>query len=185
MSKSTITVLVVIAIAVLGILIGIGIRNSIIVKGNAIDKAWADVQSAYQRRLDVLPKFAENAKFSAKFQKDLAIGYAEARKDLGAPSGVKPDSFASLADQGFKSLVVRVQQEAVPEAKLDQLTELNAQIENIERVIEHQRDAFNAAVQDYNNQVKTVPGCWFGFSPRQGFQAQPGAENSPDLHMNN
>jgi|GEM_PF-3801495 len=181
--------------AVVFVLIGsfllfkISVHNSLIGNKNAVDKAWSDVQSVYQRRLDVLPKFADDAKFSAKFQKDLAIQVAQARevvKNMAVQA--RPDAFTDRVNGVTAPLIAYMRTEAATEAKTDQITELNAQIENVERMINHQRDAYNAAVLVLNNSIQQWPGSiWatgWGFTKMEGFKAEPGADKSPDLHMN-
>lgn len=188
MKKVLGTIAVIAALTLLVILIMVGLYNDMVGKRNATTKAWSDVEAAYQRRLDVIPKFAETAKFSIKFQKDLAIKYAEAREKVAeAAKNNKPDDLETVANAMATNLLISVRQEAVPAAKTDQLTELNAQVENIERVINHERKAFNQAVLDYNNAIQTVPGVWLAsgwkFKPMTGFNAQEGAEKSPDLKL--
>ena len=166
----------------------IGVHNGLIANKNAVDKAWGDVQSAYQRRLDVLPKFADNAKFSVKFQESLAVKVARAREQMGQPVGqIRPNNFAATANNVTAPIIAYMRSEAATEAKTDQITELNNQIENVERVINHQRDAYNAAVLSLNNAIQQWPGSiWavgWGFTRMESFQAEAGAEKSPDLHM--
>ncbi len=64
---------------------------------------------------------------------------------------------------------------------------MNASIDSVERVINNERKAFNTSVLTYNNKVKTFPGKiiagWFGFEPREGFQAEAGAEKAPEINL--
>lgn len=189
MNTKVILGIVLVAIVVLSFVgFYFGVYNGMVVRKNQVDKAWADVESAYQRRLDTIPKFAEVAKFSTKFQLELQLKYAEAREGLrNAATSGDPNKLVQAGNNGFTALVIAVRQEAVPEAKVDQLTELNAEIENIERVINHERVAFNEAVRDYNNVIQQVPGNWFasgwGFFSKEPFSAEPGAEKSPKLNL--
>lgn len=159
--------------------------NGMVGSRNAVDRAWSDVEASYQRRLDTIPKFAKNAQFSADFQLKLATDYAKYREgvDKAAANG-DPGALQQAANNGYNALLIAIRQEAVPQAKTDQLTELNAQIENVERVINHDRRAYNEAVLRYNNRVQSFPGNvfagMFGFEPRKGFKAEPEAEKSPD-----
>jgi len=176
-----------------GIIFGfmaMGTYNGLVDKNNSAIKAWDDVEAAYQRRLDTIPKFAKNAQFSADFQNKLATEYAKAREGVkDAASTSQPGTLQDVANKHFNGLMIAVRQEAAIEAKIDQLTELNAEIENIERVINHERKAYNDAVRVYNNAVQKVPGCWFismfgwDFPSVEGFSAELGAETSPDYDL--
>ncbi len=186
-------VFVVVLVVLAGIIFGLmamGTYNGAIEKKNSAIKAWDDVEAAYQRRLDTIPKFAKNAQFSADFQKKLALDYAKAREGIKEAAGsISPEALQKAANEKFNGLMIAVRQEAVVEAKLDQLTELNAEIENIERVINHERKAYNDGVRVYNNAVQTFPGAWFisvfgwSFPAMDGFKSELGAEKSPDYEL--
>lgn len=186
---AVIAVAVVVVVFLGFILFKIGVHNNLIGNKNAVDQATGNVEAAYQRRFDVLPKFADDAKFSVKFQESLAVKVAQAREQMGGLAGqMKPDSFAATANKVMAPIVAYMRTEAAVEAKTDQITELNAQIENVERVINHERTAYNAAVFAYNNSIQQWPGSvWatgWGFTSKETFKAEAGAEKSPDLHMN-
>jgi LemA protein len=178
----------VVALVLVGIffLMKVTVTNGIVRSENAVDQAWADVEAAYQRRLDTLPKFVKTVQFSADFQLKLQKDYAQAREGIkeAAQSG-NPETLQQAANDKFNAMLIVVRQEAVPEAKTDQLTELNAQIENVERVINHERNKFNAAVKAYNDKIETWPGSMFSGSrePKEGFHAQQGAEESPEIDL--
>lgn len=162
--------------------------NGLVGASTATDKAWNDIEAAYQRRLDTLPKFVKTAQFSADFQERLQEKYVQGREGIKSAAATgDPAALQQAANDAYGALVIAVRAEAVPQAKTDQLTELNAQVENVERVINHERKAFNEAVRVYENKRRMLPGnilaSIFGFGPRQGFKAEPGAEKSPDFEF--
>lgn len=188
MSKGWIMVAVLGVIAAILLFVGWTSYNGMVTGRNAVDKSWSDVEAAYQRRLDTLPKFVKTAQFSADFQLKLATDYAKAREGTRqAASSGDPGALQKAANDGYNALLIAVRQESVPQAKTDQLTELNAQVENVERVINHERKAYNESVLQYNNRIQTFPGSvfagMFGFEARKGFQAEEGAERSPDFDL--
>ncbi len=158
--------------------------NGMVTAGNTIDKTWEDVQAAYQRRLDVIPRIAEVAQFSVDAQIELNTEVARLRE--GYDKATTPNELDNV-NQEVTGIYANVRAEAVPVLDTAQLTELNASIDNVERVINNERKAFNTAVLTYNNKVKTFPGSliagWFNFEPREGFQAEAGAENAPDINL--
>jgi len=187
MSKGAIAGIVVAIVVIFGLSL-VGMYNGMVADRNQATKTWADVEAAYQRRLDVIPKFVETAKFSVKFQQDLAIEYAKAREGVATAAQAKnPTNLQEAANQSLAGLVIKVRQEAAVEAKTDQITELNAQIETIERTINHERVAYNEAARVFNTRIQTIPGVWFAsmwnFKALESFKSEPGAEKSPDLNL--
>lgn len=167
-----------------------GSYNGMVTGRNSADEAWGNIEAAYQRRLDTIPNFAKNAKFSADFQLRLATKYAEARQSVKDAAATRdPNTLQRAADSAREALVIAITAEAVPEAKVDQLTELNAQIENVERVINHERTAYNKVCKNYRDKVQTLPGNMvagtFGFSASYCdiFKAAEGADRSPDYDL--
>lgn|SRR3989338_7862163 len=167
-----------------------GSYNGMVSADNEIDRTLGNVQSAYQQRLDTLPKFAQTAKLSTQFQVELQERYVESRNAVQeAASTGDPNQLEQTANSEFAALrsFLTVQVEAVPQADTSQLTELNAQIESVERVIKHERDAYNTAVKAKNDKVKHFPGNivagQFGFEPSTSFAASEEAQESPDLDL--
>lgn len=168
-----------------------GSYNGLVSAQTNYEKSWSNVEAQYQRRFDVIPNFVQTAKFSAKFQQDLAIEYAKARQGVSDAAATKdPVRLQAAADDGFKGLQIRVQQEAVPQAKTEQLTELNAQVESIERAISHERGAYNTSCQTYRNKTRHFPSGMlasiFGFDKDgcQFFKSAPGTEKAPGVNFN-
>jgi LemA protein len=176
--------IIILIIAIIVSVVGLmSLYNGIVQERNSVEKSWSDVQSAYERRLGTIENFVSTAQFSAEFQLKLATEYAKARQAIAAAGAEKnPTLLDQKANEVFTPLSLSVQMEAVPEAKTEQLTELNAEIDSVERVINNQRDRYNEAVRNYNNAIETMPGSWFakmwGFYPREGFVSSPGAEKN-------
>ena len=166
--------------------------NGLVSTDNNVEKSWANVQSAYQQRMDTLPKFAKTAKLSAEFQIALQERYVNARNAVNtAAENGDPAQLENVANAQFEGLrsFLTIQVEAVPEAKTEQLTELNAQIESVERVIKHERDAYNQSVKNYKDKARKFPGNtvagMFGFDANKfrPFQASQEAQTSPNLDL--
>lgn len=193
---------VLIALAIVGVLVLIvgGCTmmsyNGLVGAENNVEKTWANVQTAYQQRLDTLPKFAQVAKLSVQFQIELQERYVAARNRIQVVGGATdPEALQKAVDEDIAALMVgmrsliNLQVEATPEAKTEQLTELNVQIESVERVIKHERDAYNDAVKTYKDRGRKFPGSitvgMFGFDVGKynPFQASHEAQTSPELDI--
>ena len=180
-------------------LAGCGI-NSVPTKEEAAKAKWADVQAAFQERANLVPNLAAVAKGAAEQEKGILVGVVEARAkatsiqlnagDLSDPAKMKQFQDAqnqlsgSLA--GFGRLLANVEQ--YPELKsITNYQMLQSQLEGQENRIRITLRDYNAAVQDYNTEIRTFPSAigakvFYGAKPMVPYQATtPGAEIAPSL----
>jgi LemA protein len=175
--------------------------NSIPTAEEAAKAKWADVQAAYQRRLDSLPSLTRTAVAAGANERDLQVGVAQAR-NAAQGAQVNPDQLTDpAAMQRFQAaqeevgrqiaqFVVRVTTEATPENRSNQaFLELQQQIEGSNNRINIALRDYNAAVQAYNTEIRTFPGVIgarviYGSQPMVPVQAQSGAERAPELNFN-
>src|SRR5437667_2974060 len=180
-------------------LTGCASYNRLVMLEQTVNKKWADVQSVYQRRADLIPNLVSTVAGAANFEKSTLIAVTQARASVGQvkldPSKAPTDA-AQLeqfqAAQGRLSnalsrLLVVV--ERYPEIKANQnFLGLQAQLEGTENRISVERGKFNEIVQAYNTAVRRFPtnifAGMFGFQPRPFFSAQPGAEKPPTVKFN-
>jgi len=173
----------------------VGVYNGIVGRNEAVSKAWATVESQYQRRLDLIPNLVETVKGSAKFEKETLAAVVEARSRVGSMQIGKgvledPASFKKFEDAqaGLSSALSRlmVVVEKYPDIKSTQgFRDLQVQLEGTENRIAVARNDFNAAAQDYNTSIKVFPGAlvagFGGFKDRPYFQAAPEAAKAPSV----
>ncbi|OGR90067.1 MAG: LemA family protein [Elusimicrobia bacterium RBG_16_66_12] len=182
-------------VVVVTILWAVGVYNGIVGRNEAVSKAWATVESQYQRRLDLIPNLVETVKGSAKFEKETLSAVVEARSRVGSMTIDKkvledPASFKKFeeAQAGLSSALSRlmVVVEKYPDIKSTQgFRDLQVQLEGTENRIAVARNDFNAASQDYNTAIKVFPGAlvagFGGFKERPYFSAAPGAAKAPSV----
>lgn len=189
--------LVVAGVLVLLVLWGIGSYNGLVGAQQAVEAQWAQVQSSYQRRADLIPNLVRTVQGSANFERGTLKDVVEARARVGqvtpqATSEILNDpqkfqQFQQAQDQlssALSRLLVVV--ERYPELRSTQaFQDLMNQLEGTENRIVVERRRFNEVAQDYNTRVKRFPTALFanifGFAPRPYFEAQPGAENAPKV----
>ena len=187
--------LVVAGVLVLLVLWGIGSYNGLVGAQQAVDAQWAQVQSAYQRRADLIPNLVATVRGSAAFERDTLREVVEARSRVGQVSPQasadilndpqKFQQFQQAQDQlssALSRLLVVV--ERYPELRSTQaFQDLMNQLEGTENRINVERNRFNTVAQDYNTRIKRFPTALFanifGFAPRPYFEAAPGAETAP------
>jgi LemA protein len=168
------------------------------IQGNeeAVKAAWGDVESAYQRRNDLVPNLVETVKGYAKFERETLIAVTEARAKVGTIQMSKdllddPKAFAEFQSaQGAMSsalsrLLVTVEQ--YPDLKANQnFLDLQHQLEGTENRINVARTRYNKTVEVFNTSIRIFPNnltnsILLHLKPREPFKAEPGAEKAPQV----
>ena len=176
-----------------------GTYNRLVGLQQAVDTQWAQVQTVYQRRADLIPNLVNTVAGAANFEKSTLTEVTTARASVGRVQldpNKAPTDAAQLqqfqAAQGQLSNALSrllVVAENYPQLRATQnFQELQAQLEGTENRISVERNNFNNAVQNYNVAVRRFPtnliAGMFGFLPRPFFAAQPGAEKAPTVNFN-
>jgi LemA protein len=164
-----------------------------------VDNAWAQVQSAYQRRADLIPNLVATVKGAADFEKSTYVQVAQARAgQLASATKVSADQLtpeklaeiqkANAEAQQAMRMAINVAIERYPDLKATaNFSSLQDQLEGTENRINVSRNNFNDAVLQYNKKVSNFPGNimagLFGFKQRPMFQADQGAQNAPKVQF--
>ncbi|RXK50782.1 LemA family protein [Aquirufa rosea] len=187
-----------IALGVIALVIfwGVGVRNGLATSDQDVKSSWANVQSAYQRRADLIPNLVKTVQGVANFEKSTLTAVIEARasatqmkldaKDLSPENMQKYQAAQSSLSGALSRLMVVA--ENYPQLKAtENFSELQAQLEGTENRIKEERDRFNASVKAYNSQVVTFPNnliaSFSGFTEKGFFQAEAGAEKAPEVNF--
>jgi LemA protein len=168
--------------------------NGIAGKDQTVKKTWGNVESDYQRRMDLIPNLVNTVKGYANFEKETLTKVIEARASATQvkidPTNLTPEKLAQFqqAQGGLSQALGRlmVVAEQYPDLKANQnFLDLQAQLEGTENRINVSRQRFNDAVQDYNSSIVTFPGNLVamigGFKEKGFFEAQAGAEKAPEV----
>src|ERR1700737_1266668 len=176
-----------------------GTYNRLVGLQQGVDTQWAQVQTVYQRRADLIPNLVNTVQGAANFEKSTLTDITNARASVGRvqldPSKAPTDAaqlqqFQAAQRERSNALSrLLVVVERYPELKANQnFLTLQAQLEGTENRISVERNKFNTTVQDYNVAVRRFPtnmiAGMFGFSSRPFFAAQPGAEKAPTVNFN-
>src|SRR5438034_1447693 len=173
--------------------------NRLVILEQNVNKKWADVQSVYQRRADLIPNLVNTVAGSANFEKSTLTEVTNARDSVGrvqldpnkAPEDAEQLKKFQAAQGQLSNALSRllVVSENYPQLRATEAFQnLQAQLEGTENRISVERNNYNGAVQDLNTAVRRFPtnmiAGMFGFSPRPFFAAQPGAEKAPTVNFN-
>jgi len=195
--------LIVVAIVVVVLIVGglavSGTYNTLVTLDQNTQSKWAQVQNAYQRRLDLIPNLVNTVKGAAKFEQDTLTAVTEARAKVGqvTPQAAEnitsnPAAFQKFqeAQAGLTSALSRlmVVVEKYPELKATQgFRDLHVSLEQTENRISQERKHFNEAAQEFNTKRERFPtnviAGFFGskFQPKVYFAADAGAEKAPEV----
>lgn len=194
--KSLITAAVLIGLGLIVFGSGCSSYNGFVNSEEDVENAWSKVQSAYQRRSDLIPNLVNTVKGYANFEQQTLVQVTEARAKATSVT-VDPANLTAEQLQQFQSaqsglsqslgrLLVSV--EKYPELKANQnFLELQAQLEGTENRIKVERDAFNNTATEYNKKIRRFPGSlfagMFGFEQKAQFQADAGTQNAPKVEF--
>ena len=170
--------------------------NTIQTNEEAVIAAWGDVESAYQRRADLILNLVEIVKGYVKHEADTLKAVTEARAKVGSVQASKdliddPQAFAKFQQaQGQLSgalsrLMVVV--ERYPDLKANQnFLDLQNQLEGTENRITVARVRYNKAVQDFNTSIRTFPNSltnslMLHLTRKEPFKAEEGAKVAPKV----
>jgi LemA protein len=181
-------------------LTGCGSYNRLVTLEQNVNKKWADVQSVYQRRADLIPNLVNTVQGAANFEKSTLTEVTNARASVGQvkldPSKAPTDAAQLQAFQQAQGQLstalsrLLVVSENYPQLRATEAFQnLQAQLEGTENRISVERNNFNTAVQEYNTAMQRFPtnmlNKMFGFKERPFFTAQSGAETAPTVNFGN
>ena len=174
----------------------IGGYNSLVGMDEGVSNQWANVETQYQRRADLIPNLVNTVKGYAAHEQETLQGVIEARSKATQikvdPADLTPEKLAEyqaaqgqLASALGKLLAIT---ENYPDLKANQnFLELQAQLEGTENRINVARKNFNDAARAYNTAIRRFPknilAGLFGFDKRAYFEAQEGAEVAPTVEF--
>jgi LemA protein len=189
----------VIIIAIVVVIVGIfgwatSTYNGMVTVEEEATTAFAKVQSAYQRRADLIPNLVETVKGYATHEQETLEGVVAARSKATQvtldPEKMTPHKMKEFQEaQGeLSSALGRLIaiQENYPDLKANEnFRDLQVQLEGTENRINTERNNYNEAVQKYNVKIRRFPNSlfagMFGFEKMQKFEAESGAEKAPQV----
>ncbi len=176
---------------------GCSTYNSFVDLDEEVENEWSKVQTAYQRRADLIPNLVNTVKGVANFEQETLTSIVEARSKATSitidPQNITPEQLQSFeqAQAGISQSLGRLLfvAEQYPELKASAaFVELQTQLEGTENRIKVARDRYNDTVTIYNKKVRRFPSSlfagMFGFAQKAQFQASEAAQNVPNVNFN-
>ncbi len=174
--------------------------NSVPTKEEAAKAKWADVQSSYQRRADLVPNLVATVSAAAQSETTILTNVTDARAratsiNITTDDLSNPEEFAkfqSAQNQLTQALgQLRTVVENYPQLQSQaRFADLMTQLEGTENRIEVARNRYNEAVQDYNTTIRTFPDIIgakviHGAKPMEPFTAEASAQTAPTVDFGN
>jgi Uncharacterized conserved protein len=192
MKKNTIILISVVAILVIAFFWGMSRYNGLVSSQENVNSQWANVESQYQRRSDLIPNLVSTVKGYATHESSTLEGVVAARAKATQitvdPTKLTPEKLQEYqAAQGQVSSALGkllMITENYPDLKANQnFLELQAQLEGTENRISVERGRFNETAQSYNKSIRSFPtniiANMFGFDKKPYFEAEKGSEKAP------
>jgi len=192
--KSFGTLGIVIAILAVLLIAGCGSYNGFVDGEENVELKWADVQTEYQRRSDLIGNLVNTVKGAADFERGTLESVTNARAKATSinidPSNMTAEQLQqfeaarSELSSGLGRLLVAV--ENYPQLRATEgFRDLQVQLEGTENRVSTARKRFNEEATKFNKSVRRFPGTVFasvfGFSEKPQFEAQAGAANAPEV----
>jgi LemA protein len=173
--------------------------NGLVQLSQDVDSKWADVQTQYQRRADLIPNLVNTVSGAANFEKSTLTEITEARASVGqvkldptkAPTDPAQLAQFQAAENQLGGALSRllVVSERYPTLQADtNFRDLQAELEGTENRIAVARKNFNDSTQAYDTAIKSFPTVLYaaaaGFVNKPYFESAPGAESAPTVNFN-
>ena len=192
-NKGMVITLAVVAVIALW---SISAYNGMVGMDEGVQGKWADVETQYQRRSDLIPNLVNTVKGYAAHEKETLAAVVQARSEATSvkidPTNMTAEQMAQYqqAQNGVSSALGKllVVVEKYPDLKANQnFLELQAQLEGTENRITVARRNFNEAAKEYNTAIRRFPknilAGMFGFEKKAYFEAEQGAEKAPQVEF--
>ena len=189
LSTGSIVLISVGVVLLLTILWFVGAYNGLIRADADVDESWANVETQYQRRADLIPNLVEVVKKSASFQKETFTEITALRSQWQSAktTGNRLEQFQVGESMGSALSRLLVTVENYPDLDLDTFKNLQAQLEGTENRVSVARNRYNEKVKVYNVKIKRIPTViianMFGFTEEPFFESKEGTEDVPVVDL--
>ena len=194
--KKWMPLIIIVALILIGLNWGVGVNNMLVEKQGLAQAQWANVESSYQRRNDLIGNLVKKVQGAADFERNTLKEVIEARAKATSTtidaSNLTAENMAQFqqAQSGLSGALSKllVSVERYPELKANQnFLELQTQLEGTENRINVERNRFNGLAGDYNITIKKVPTNIIaglrGFDGMALYKSDAGSENAPDVEF--
>jgi LemA protein len=190
---------IIVVVFVILLIGGCSSYNGLVGLSQDVDSKWADVQTDYQRRADLIPNLVNTVSGAANFEKSTLTEITNARASVGqvkidpTKAPTDPQQFAQFQNAqnqlGGALSRLLVVSERYPDLQANSnFRDLQAELEGTENRIAVARKNFNDSTQAYDTAIKSFPAVLYagamGFANKPYFESTPGSEKPPTVNFN-
>jgi LemA protein len=192
LNRTKLSLIIVTAVVAIAILWVVNTYNRMVTAQEAVTTEWANVESQYQRRADLIPNLVATVKGYAAHEQQTLEGVVSARSKATQitldAENLTPDKLAEYqkaqGELGAALGKLLAITENYPELKANEnFLSLQSQLEGTENRIAVERKKFNEAARNYNTEIRQFPknivANLFGFEKKPYFEAAEGAQQAP------
>jgi LemA protein len=182
-------------LAILGVLIVLvgayvwSTYNGLVSANEAIDGQWAQVETQYQRRFDLIPNLVESVKGMMAQEEKVFGDLADARSRYAGAANASDKAEAASQVEGALSRLLVVMENYPELRSAESVTTLMAQLEGTENRVSVERKRYNDLVQTFNVRIKRFPSNLIagqlGYEAKNYFEAAEGSEAAPKVDLTN
>lgn len=177
-----VAVIVILGIIALGAMLS---YNSFISLEQNVNEKWSNVETQYQRRVDLIPNVVNTVKGSAAFEQETLTELTALRSQWQSQPEARVETANQIETALSKLLLIT---ENYPELQSTQaFRDLIVELEGTENRVSFARQEYNSSVRQYNTEIRKFPGAFiagmFGFEEKEFFESSTGAENAPNVDL--
>lgn len=183
---------------IIGVLLGIVVLgglyywttyNGLVAANEQVGNQWAQVESQYQRRFDLIPNLVESVKGVMEQEQTIFTALAEARTRYAGALHVDEKAAAATELEGALGRLLVVIENYPQLQSAENVQTLMVQLEGTENRISVERKRYNDLVRDFNVKIKQIPAKWIaaslGYTERSYFEAAAGSDTAPSVNFDN
>lgn len=187
-TKRNIAIIILVLVIIIPLFWIWGTYNSLISKDQSVQSQWANVETQYQRRIDLIPNVVNSVKGYMEFEQELLTNITQLRSAWTQSATVDDRiRYQTQLDTAISRLLLVA--ENYPELKSDRVvTQLIDELAGTENRISVERSRYNDKVREFNTAIKQFPSnviaSWFSFTEKKYYESTtPGAEQAPVVNL--
>lgn len=161
--------------------------NSLVTANEAVDNQWAQVETQYQRRFDLIPNLVAAVKGAMGQEQKVFDDLAAARTNYSGAQTVNDKAAAATQVESSLGRLIAIMENYPQLKSIDTVQTLMAQLEGTENRISVERSRFNDEVKNFNVMIKRLPmnilAGMYGYSEKVYFQPAAGSQNAPVVNL--
>jgi LemA protein len=161
--------------------------NRLVTANETINNQWAQVETQYQRRFDLIPNLVESVKGVMAQEQKIFGDLAEARTHYSGANGTNEKAEAATEVEGALARLLVIMENYPQLKSSENVQTLMAQLEGTENRISVERKRYNDTVKEFNVMVKRFPtnliANWFGHGEKNYFEIEAGVEKAPAVDL--